>query len=63
MPILPPRAAVPNVCPKCHAEYDLDVEVCPVDDTPLEACAPSTDPLIGRLLADRYQIIRAIGEG
>ena len=63
MPILPPRAAVPNVCPKCHAEYDLDVEVCPVDDTPLEACAPSTDPLIGRLLADRYQIIRTIGEG
>ncbi|MEO7711868.1 MAG: serine/threonine-protein kinase, partial [Gemmatimonadaceae bacterium] len=63
MPILPPRAAVPNVCPKCHAEYGPDVEVCPADDTRLEACAPSTDPLIGRLLADRYKVIRTIGEG
>ena len=63
MPILPPRAAVPNVCSKCHAEYGPDVEVCPVDDTPLEACAPSADPLIGRLLADRYKVIRTIGEG
>ena len=63
MPILPPRAAVPNVCSKCHAEYGPDVEVCPVDDTRLEACAPSADPLIGRVLADRYKVIRTIGEG
>ncbi len=34
-----------------------------MDDTRLEACAPSADPLIGRVLADRYKVIRTIGEG
>jgi serine/threonine-protein kinase len=53
---------VPNACPKCRAEYADEVEVCPADGTPLGATT-SGDPLIGRLLADRYKVLRSIGEG
>ena len=54
---------MPNVCPKCHAEHAEELATCPVDGTPLEASAASGDPLIGRLLADRYKVLRTIGEG
>jgi hypothetical protein len=54
---------VPNACPQCHAEYGDELQVCPADGTRLEASSPSADPLIGRLLADRYKVLRTIGEG
>ena len=57
------RTAVPNVCPKCRAEHAPELEVCPIEWAPLDAAAPSADPLIGQLLADRYKILRTIGEG
>jgi hypothetical protein len=54
---------VPNTCPQCHTEYGDELEVCPADGTSLRAAAPPGDPLIGRLLADRYKVLRTIGEG
>ena len=54
---------MPNACPTCHAEYGPDLEVCPKDGARLEASSPSDDPLIGHLLADRYKVLRTIGEG
>ena len=54
---------MPNVCPKCHAEHAEELATCPVDGTPLGASTASGDPLIGRLLADRYKVLRTIGEG
>jgi eukaryotic-like serine/threonine-protein kinase len=54
---------VPNACPQCHAEYGPEIEVCPQDGARLDASAPAGDPLIGRLLADRYKVLRTIGEG
>ncbi|HET9012748.1 MAG TPA: serine/threonine-protein kinase, partial [Gemmatimonadaceae bacterium] len=58
-----PRSAVPNACPKCHAEHAEDLATCPVDGAPLGPSSASADPLIGRLLADRYKVLRTIGEG
>ncbi len=52
-----------KACPQCHAEYGPELEVCPRDGAPLGVVAPTADPLIGRLLADRYKVLRTIGEG
>ena len=57
------RTIVPNVCPTCQAEYGPELEVCPSDGATLEASAVSADPLIGHILADRYKVLRTIGEG
>jgi serine/threonine-protein kinase len=46
-------------CPKCAQTYDDRHEVCPIDRTPLI----TTDPMIGRMLDNRYQIMSKIGEG
>jgi serine/threonine-protein kinase len=54
---------VPNACPQCRAEYGDELQVCPADGTRLAPVVPSADPLIGRLLADRYKVLRTIGEG
>ena len=52
-----------KACPQCHAEHGPELEVCPSDGAPLGLVASSDDPLIGRLLADRYKVLRTIGEG
>jgi serine/threonine protein kinase len=53
---------VPNVCPTCRTEYGPEQDVCPKDGT-LLAAAPVIDPLLGQVLADRYRVLRSIGEG
>jgi hypothetical protein len=54
---------VQNVCPTCRTEYGPEQDVCPKDGAPLGAAAPVTDPLLGQILADRYRVLRSIGEG
>ena len=54
--------AVPRVCPQCGGEYDTTDRFCPKDGTPLRPKAGG-DPLIGRVIADRYLILAVIGEG
>ncbi len=46
-------------CPKCAQTYEDRQQVCPIDKTALII----VDPMIGRLLDNRYQIISKIGEG
>ncbi|MGA9771927.1 MAG: bifunctional serine/threonine-protein kinase/formylglycine-generating enzyme family protein [Blastocatellia bacterium] len=46
-------------CPKCAQTYEDRQEVCPVDKSALII----VDPMIGRLLDNRYQIVSKIGEG
>ncbi|MFW6023155.1 MAG: serine/threonine-protein kinase, partial [Myxococcota bacterium] len=59
-----------KICPTCKAEYAGGEVFCPVDanrlTTPSQMAAPpasAEDPLIGSTLADRYRILRQIGEG
>ncbi len=43
--------------------YGQDVTVCPNDGARLDDNAKPADPLIGSILAERYRIIRTLGEG
>ena len=59
-----------KVCPTCRFEYGGGEVFCPVDATRLVTTSQMgtqpidpEDPLIGTLLAGRYQVIRRIGEG
>ena len=51
-----------KVCTQCGAEYDLNQKFCPKDGSPLRFQS-ADDPLIGQMVADRYQILSLIGEG
>lgn len=46
-------------CPACQADAPDEAEVCPVDGTAL----PPPDPLVGRTIRGRYQVVRKLGEG
>ena len=52
------------MCPACHARYDEGGAFCSRDGTPLirDPQAGKTD-LVGQVLADRYRVVRLIGEG
>jgi serine/threonine protein kinase/formylglycine-generating enzyme required for sulfatase activity len=50
-------------CPKCNRTYDDRYEVCPTDRAALVAAGPPADPMIGRMLDNRYHIVGKIGEG
>lgn len=55
-------------CPKCKAEYSDDQAICPIDTTTLvdkspEVVSEPSDPMMGRVIADKYRIERLIGRG
>jgi len=52
------------VCPACNTRYDEGGAFCSRDGTPLvkNPDALKTD-LVGQILADRYRVVRLIGEG
>jgi eukaryotic-like serine/threonine-protein kinase len=54
--------AVPKVCPHCGGEYETDARFCPKDGTALRPKGGS-DALIGRVIADRYHVLKVVGEG
>ena len=51
-----------KICPVCSTEYADDVRFCPNDGQTLRASSPGTD-LVGQVLADRYHVVRKLGEG
>src|SRR4051812_7817152 len=53
--------AVARVCPQCGGEYETGDRFCPKDGTPLR---PKTggDPLVGRVIAERYLVLARLGE-
>jgi hypothetical protein len=53
--------AVLKVCPQCGTEYETAARFCPTDGTSLRP--KGTDSLIDRVLAERYHILKRIGEG
>ena len=52
---------VAKVCPHCGTEYETVARFCPADGTALRP--KGADSLIGHVLADRYHILKRIGEG
>jgi eukaryotic-like serine/threonine-protein kinase len=61
----PDPAAEPlagKVCPTCGAEYAADALFCLRDASSLVPNAPHLD-LVGQVIADRYHILRRLGEG
>jgi len=54
--------AVVKVCPQCGSEYETGDRFCPKDGTSLRPKAAG-DPLIGRVIAERYLVLARIGEG
>src|SRR5438094_4812867 len=51
-----------KICPVCTTEYRDDVRFCPNDGQTLRSSGPTHD-LVGQVLADRYHIIKKLGEG
>jgi serine/threonine-protein kinase len=55
-------------CPTCGRHYSADFEVCPEDQTPLQADAtvagaPPVDPLVGHTLDEKYRLEERLGIG
>lgn len=51
-----------KICPVCATQYPDDVRFCPNDGQTLRAAAPATD-LVGQVVADRYHVLKKLGEG
>ncbi|CAN5152129.1 hypothetical protein BH11CYA1_BH11CYA1_16790 [soil metagenome] len=50
-----------KVCPSCQLKYSPDMERCPDDNSLLAVVR--RDPFIGKLIADKYQIVEVLGMG
>lgn len=50
-----------KVCPSCQIKYSPDLERCPDDNSLLAVVR--RDPFIGKLIADKYQIVEVLGMG
>jgi serine/threonine protein kinase len=55
-------------CPNCGRQYSVDFEICPQDQTPLQADATvgevvQVDPLIGHTLDEKYRLEDRLGIG
>jgi serine/threonine-protein kinase len=51
-----------KICPVCSREYPDEIRFCQDDGTTLRAAAPATS-LVGQVIADRYHVIKKLGEG
>jgi hypothetical protein len=51
-----------KVCPVCSTEYPLSERFCPRDGSALRSTSTTGD-LIGQVIADRYHVIKKLGEG
>lgn len=49
-------------CVQCGVEYDGSVRFCPSDGTTLRA-RDSRESLVGQVIADRYHVLKFLGEG
>ena len=58
-----PRAVPRAFCPSCDQSFFESLVVCPDDGTPLVQWTPREDPMIGRVLDDRFKVRMRLGAG
>ncbi len=51
-----------KVCPQCGTEYPANARFCEIDGTALRSAGGDTD-MVGSIVADRYHILKKLGEG
>jgi hypothetical protein len=51
-----------KICPVCSTEYGDDVKFCPNDGQTLRSATLASD-LVGQIIADRYHVMKKLGEG
>jgi eukaryotic-like serine/threonine-protein kinase len=51
-----------KICPQCNTEYEAEQRFCPRDGSTLKSLSAGSD-LVGSVIADRYHVIRKLGEG
>ncbi len=51
-----------RICPQCSTEYEDEQRFCPLDGSTLKSLSGTGD-LVGSVIADRYHVIRKLGEG
>jgi eukaryotic-like serine/threonine-protein kinase len=52
-----------KICPQCGTEYELDQRFCPKDGSTLRSQGAGGADLIGSIIADRYHVLKKLGEG
>jgi serine/threonine-protein kinase len=52
-----------KLCPTCGAEYPANERFCPRDGTALRAQGAAGNDLVGSIIAERYHVIKKLGEG
>jgi serine/threonine protein kinase len=52
-----------KICPQCNTEYELDQRFCPKDGTTLKMQGGAQGDLLGQIIADRYHVLKKLGEG
>jgi serine/threonine-protein kinase len=53
----------PKRCPHCEGEYDAGLLFCPRDGAALRGPPVADDDLAGQVIADRYRVLRKLGQG
>jgi serine/threonine-protein kinase len=51
-----------KVCPQCGAEYPANARFCEIDGTALRSAGGDTD-MVGSIVAERYHVLKKLGEG
>jgi serine/threonine-protein kinase len=51
-----------KICPVCATEFPNDQKFCPNDGSVLRGAAPTSD-LVGQVVAERYHVVKKLGEG
>ena len=55
--------SAPKLCPTCSAEYPETERFCPKDGTALRAQSAEGADLVGTVIAERYHVLKKLGEG
>ena len=53
----------PMICPACNSKYEESITFCPKDGTALVPDDSQVQSREGQILAERYRIVRMLGEG